>query len=72
MLMSAIDGLDTAVRDKWMTIYASFVQYAWNPDKRRFRNFMNFDRTWCEEEGSDDSNGRTLWALGVTARCAGA
>lgn len=68
MLMSAIDGLDTAVRDKWMTIYASFVQYAWNPDKRRFRNFMNFDRTWCEEEGSDDSNGRTLWALGVTAR----
>ncbi len=60
--------LDEDARDKWTTIYASFVQYAWNPDARRFRNFMNFDRTWCEDVGSEDSNGRTLWALGVTAR----
>ncbi|WP_204319818.1 hypothetical protein, partial [Klebsiella pneumoniae] len=28
----------------------------------------NFDRTWCEDVGSEDSNGRALWALGVTAR----
>jgi hypothetical protein len=68
MLVSAIADMDAVARDKWTTIYASFVQYAWNPDKRRFRNFMNFDRTWCEDEGSEDSNGRTLWALGVTAR----
>jgi glycosyltransferase involved in cell wall biosynthesis len=68
MLMSAIPDLDPVQRDKWMTIYASFVQYAWNPDTRRFRNFMNFDRTWCEDVGSEDSNGRALWALGVTAR----
>jgi glycosyltransferase involved in cell wall biosynthesis len=68
MLMSAIDDLDADVRDRWTTVYASFVQYAWNPDNRRFRNFMNFDRTWCEDEGSEDSNGRALWALGVTAR----
>ena len=31
-----------------------------------FRNFMRFDRTWCEDRGSDDSNGRALWALGQT------
>jgi len=68
MLMSAMPDLDDVTRDKWMTIYASFVQYAWNPDTRRFRNFMNFDRTWCEDSGSEDSNGRTLWSLGVTAR----
>ena len=68
MLIAQMDGLDATTRDKWMTIYASFVQYAWNPDKRRYRNFMNFDRTWCEDAGSEDSNGRTLWALGVTAR----
>jgi len=68
MLMSALPDLDDVTRDKWMTIYASFVQYAWNPDTRRFRNFMNFDRTWCEDSGSEDSNGRTLWSLGVTAR----
>lgn len=68
MLMTAVPDLDPEVRDRWTTIYASFVQYAWNPDKRRFRNFMNFDRTWCEDEGSEDSNGRTIWALGVVAR----
>lgn len=47
--------------------YASFVQHAWNEDAGRFRNFMNYDRTWCENQGSEDSNGRALWALGQTA-----
>ncbi|CAN5324040.1 glycosyltransferase [soil metagenome] len=68
ILMSQVADLDEETRDKWTTIYAAFVQYAWNPDKRRFRNFMNFDRTWCEDYGSEDSNGRALWSLGVTAR----
>ncbi|WP_267396096.1 MULTISPECIES: glycosyltransferase family 4 protein [unclassified Sphingomonas] len=68
MLVSAMEDLDPVQRDKWMTVFASFVQYAWNPDEQRFRNFMNFDRTWCEDVGSEDSNGRALWALGVTAR----
>lgn len=47
---------------------ASFVQHAWNPDTRRFRNFMSFDRRWLEDKGSEDSHGRTLWALGECAR----
>ena len=47
--------------------YAAFVQDAWNADRSRFRNFMGYDRTWLEDEGSDDSNGRALWALGWTA-----
>ncbi|MEG3177413.1 glycosyltransferase family 4 protein [Sphingomonas sp. RB3P16] len=68
MLVSQMSEMDDVQRDKWMTVYASFLQYAWNPEARRFRNFMNFDRTWCEEFGSEDSNGRTLWAFGVTAR----
>ena len=68
MLVSQMVEMDETARDSWMTIYASFLQYAWNPEARRFRNFMNFDRTWCEDFGSEDSNGRTLWALGVTAR----
>ena len=71
ILMTQVKDLDPAVRDKWSSVYGAFVQYAWNPDKRRFRNFMNYDRTWCEEYGSEDSNGRALWALGVTARDAG-
>jgi glycosyltransferase involved in cell wall biosynthesis len=64
ILMHRVDPLDAATRDKWTSVYAAF---AWNPDKRRFRNFMTFDRQWREETGSEDSNGRTLWALGVTA-----
>jgi glycosyltransferase involved in cell wall biosynthesis len=68
ILMSKIEEIDETLRDKWTSVYAAFVQYAWNQDLRRFRNFMNFDRTWCEDVGSEDSNGRALWALGVTAR----
>jgi glycosyltransferase involved in cell wall biosynthesis len=48
--------------------FAAFVQHAWNPDTRRFRNFMGFDRTWLEDTGSEDSHARTLWALGECAR----
>jgi hypothetical protein len=29
---------------------------------------MSFDRRWLEDKGSEDSHGRTLWALGVCAR----
>jgi glycosyltransferase involved in cell wall biosynthesis len=50
---------------------AAFVQHAWNPDTRRFRNFMGFDRRWREDRGSEDSHGRTLWALGECARSDG-
>ncbi len=48
--------------------FAAFVQHAWNPDTGRFRNFMGFNRTWLEDSGSEDSHGRTLWALGEAAR----
>src|SRR5277367_31322 len=47
--------------------YASFMQYAFNPDSKRFRNFMGYDRRWLEVEGSEDSQGRALWALGTCA-----
>ena len=47
--------------------YASFMQYAFDPLSRRFRNFMSFDRRWLETEGSNDSQGRALWALGTCA-----
>ncbi|MBI5323403.1 glycosyltransferase family 4 protein [Bradyrhizobium sp.] len=48
--------------------FAAFVQHAWNPDTGRFRNFMGYDRTWLEQQGSEDSHGRTLWALGQCVR----
>jgi glycosyltransferase involved in cell wall biosynthesis len=67
MLVAQADWLEPSVRRDRAVTYASFVQHAWNPDKRAFRNFMRFDRSWCEDVGSDDSNGRALWALGRTA-----
>jgi glycosyltransferase involved in cell wall biosynthesis len=48
--------------------YAAFVQHAFNRATGRFRNFMSFDRRWLEPQGSEDSHGRTLWALGAVAR----
>ena len=48
--------------------FAAFVPHAWNPDTGRFRNFMSFDRRWLEDKGSEDSHGRTLWALGECLR----
>jgi glycosyltransferase involved in cell wall biosynthesis len=68
ILMSLADDLPAETRIALATIYASFVQHAWNPDARRFRNFMGYDRGWLETEGSEDSNGRTLWALTTCAR----
>ena len=48
--------------------FAAFLQHAWNPETRRFRNFMGFDRRWLAEPGSEDSHGRALWALGECAQ----
>lgn len=67
MLMNVVEGLDAGERLRWTQTFAAFVQHAWNPDAGRFRNFMRFDRSWCEDAGSEDSNGRALWALGSTA-----
>jgi glycosyltransferase involved in cell wall biosynthesis len=47
------------------TRYLAFTWYAFNAETRRFRNFMDYQRNWLEETGSDDSHGRALWALGL-------
>lgn len=66
MWINVAEGIERGERIARAAQYASFIQYAWNPDKGAFRNFMAFDRSWCEDIGSEDSNGRTLWALGHT------
>jgi hypothetical protein len=45
--------------------YLAFVWYAFNAETGRFRNFMDYQRHWLEDNGSDDSHGRALWALGT-------
>lgn len=47
--------------------YCAFLHHAYDGDARRFRNFMGYDRRWLEAVGSEDSQGRALWALGTCA-----
>ncbi|MDD4736783.1 MAG: glycosyltransferase family 4 protein [Kiritimatiellae bacterium] len=49
------------------TTYAAFLQHAFNPETGRFHNHMSFDRQWLDPQGSEDSHGRALWALGLAA-----
>jgi len=58
---------ETQFPEKMTTRIAAFIQHAWNPDTRRFRNFMSYDRRWLETVGSEDSHGRALWALAACA-----
>jgi glycosyltransferase involved in cell wall biosynthesis len=45
--------------------YLAFLWHAFNHEEGRFRNFMDYNRNWLEEVGSEDSHGRALWALGT-------
>ncbi len=44
-------------------IYLSYIHYMQNKDGT-FRNFLSFSRQFLDEVGSEDSFGRTIWALG--------
>ncbi len=44
-------------------VYLSYIHYMQNEDGT-FRNFMSFNRNFLDEVGSEDSFGRTIWALG--------
>jgi glycosyltransferase involved in cell wall biosynthesis len=70
ILMHRWPGPVDAERTVLTSIYAAFVAHAWNPDDARFRNFMSYERRWLESRGSEDSNGRAVWAVGVTAALA--
>ena len=53
--------------DLLATRYMAFIAAAFRDDIGRFRNFMSHDRKWLEETGSEDSHGRSLWAVGSGA-----
>jgi glycosyltransferase involved in cell wall biosynthesis len=44
-------------------VYLSYIHYMQNTDGT-FRNFLSFSRNFLDEVGSEDSFGRTIWALG--------
>jgi glycosyltransferase involved in cell wall biosynthesis len=45
--------------------YLGFVNYAFDRASGRFRNFLSYGRAWLEPQGSEDSHGRAIWALGA-------
>src|SRR5438132_12864299 len=47
------------------TTYAAFLHHAFDLKTKRFHNHLSFDRRWLDEQGSEDSHGRALWALGM-------
>ena len=57
-------GLDTLETQRATTRYAAFLDAAFDPEQRRFRNFLTFDRRWVHEDilGSDDCFGRAICA----------
>jgi glycosyltransferase involved in cell wall biosynthesis len=58
-------GDDSFELDRAATVYAAFLNYAYDPESGSFRNFLSFDRKWLEANGSDDSVGRAAWAIGA-------
>jgi glycosyltransferase involved in cell wall biosynthesis len=65
MVSTLLEELGTEETADLTSRYFAFVWYAFNTETRRFRNFMSYQRNWLEKNGSDDSHGRTLWALGT-------
>ena len=47
---SLVRSGEAQLPDTVTTRFAAFIQHAWNPDTRRFRNFMSYDRRWLEEQ----------------------
>jgi glycosyltransferase involved in cell wall biosynthesis len=68
LLMTLIDDAgtdDPHTTRRLSSRYLAFINHAFHSEIHRFRNFMDYGRRWTEESGSEDSHGRTLWALGT-------
>ncbi|MFC1905817.1 glycosyltransferase family 4 protein [Chloroflexota bacterium] len=65
MVSALLEAMGNEAAIELVSRYLAFIWYAFNTKNGRFRNFMDYQRHWLEESGSDDSHGRTLWALGT-------
>ena len=68
IVSTLLNSSPLSASDKYLSLsrrYLAFLWFAFHDKTGRFRNFMNYDRKWQEEVGSEDSHGRALWALGT-------
>ncbi|MCK3684942.1 glycosyltransferase family 4 protein [Maribellus sp. YY47] len=63
MVLMAYKRMKDARALELSPIYLSYIHYMQNSDGT-FRNFLSFNRNFLDEVGSEDSFGRTIWALG--------
>jgi glycosyltransferase involved in cell wall biosynthesis len=52
-----------------LPVYLSYI-HDMQLEDGNFRNFLSFSRQFLDEEGTDDSFGRTIWALGYLINAA--
>jgi hypothetical protein len=70
VLMVLLDGQQGLYSNESLDLaskYLAFIAYAFNQERHRFRNFMSYDRRWLDDSGSEDCQGRAIWALGTVA-----
>ncbi len=48
--------------------YLAFLNYAFDPATKRYRNFMSFERRWLERVGAENAHARALRALATVRR----
>jgi glycosyltransferase involved in cell wall biosynthesis len=65
MVSTLLEELGNSEAPELSSRYLAFIWCAFSPESGRFRNFMDYQRKWLEEKGSDDCHGRALWALGT-------
>jgi glycosyltransferase involved in cell wall biosynthesis len=65
VLLEELGQTDSPASGSLASRYLAFLGHALNPENGRFRNFLSYARTWNEAQGSEDSHGRALWALGT-------
>jgi hypothetical protein len=56
---------DTRLRHTLEGTYASFLSGAFVVETGRFRDHLTFSRHWSRDEGSDETLGTAVWALGT-------
>ena len=65
ILVEQLGANGEAEAKKLASRYLAFLWLAFNSANGRFRNFLSYERQWQEPQGSEDSHGRALWALGT-------
>ncbi len=65
MVSTLLEAMGNGEAPDLASRYLAFIWYAFDSETGHFRNFMDYQRHWLEAGGSDDSHGRTLWALGT-------